>query len=580
MNLLQTIGCSTLFGTLSTSILADSGLRVEDVAPPHAVAVMSLKSSSSLMERARTAGIVEDDDETAWVEMIVDVIQDGPDELSPLWEEVFKSEGAMDALSSVGMGAAIWVDPAESGPGALTIAGWIDLAEAGEQFVEAWNATWVNIREFPNVSTRTVQGRSVDVLEGDGGSERMSSGMWHAQEGALVLMSNDQRGMERLFDVLDGTVGDDALAHADAWQDVRDMLEGESIAECTIFIEPLFDAIAVFDDMGIGRMVQASFDAAIGPMRALSFQSGMGEGDVLAEMSGAIWMPDGKGGMLELMATMDDRGRLPDWISPSAIAISSMHVSFGSIPDWFRGVVASNPFLMGFGQLFEQNEPTIRSMIDPLGERMLMESTVTRPLTVDSLASVMRIDCTDPRSLSDALAASAPQVGLEPREFQGHQIWSTDPLQGMAMPVPGLNMGRLSMAVVGNALFLGQDGAVEAAIRASGTTSAEMPKWLDQADAYIPQTVCMWGARDLEAFMTTLVDIQNLQMKAWEEEVKAEDPELWEMIRGELVDEDEAAIRERLARLASAVGPLAWFVESVDSGFKIKIRVLSPHQSD
>ena len=68
--------------------------------------------------------------------------------------------------------------------------------------------------------------------------------MWDAQEGALVLMSNDQRGMERLFDVLDGTVGDDTLAHADAWQDVRDMLEGESIAECTIFIEPLFDAIA------------------------------------------------------------------------------------------------------------------------------------------------------------------------------------------------------------------------------------------------------------------------------------------------------------------------------------------------
>ena len=67
---------------------------------------------------------------------------------------------------------------------------------------------------------------------------------------------------------------------------------------------------------------------------------------------------------------------------------------------------------------------------------------------------------------------------------------------------------------------------------------------------------------------------------AWEEEVKAEDPELWEMIRGELVDEDDAAIRERLARLASAVGPLAWFVESVDNGFKIKIRVLSPNQSD
>jgi hypothetical protein len=79
-----------------------------------------------------------------------------------------------------------------------------------------------------------------------------------------------------------------------------------------------------------------------------------------------------------------------------------------------------------------------------------------------------------------------------------------------------------------------------------------------------------------------VAEIQRLQFKKWEEELKADDPELWEEIKSELVDENQAEQDDRAAAIARHLGPAAWWGSSADDGFRIRGVVMgatSPRES-
>ncbi len=61
-----------------------------------------------------------------------------------------------------------------------------------------------------------------------------------------------------------------------------------------------------------------------------------------------------------------------------------------------------------------------------------------------------------------------------------------------------------------------------------------------------------------------------MQISRWEDELKADDPELWEEIKDELVNEDQTEQYERLAKIASYLGPAAWWASSGDDGYRIR----------
>ncbi|MDP7574472.1 MAG: hypothetical protein QF723_05120, partial [Phycisphaerales bacterium] len=69
---------------------------------------------------------------------------------------------------------------------------------------------------------------------------------------------------------------------------------------------------------------------------------------------------------------------------------------------------------------------------------------------------------------------------------------------------------------------------------------------------------------------TAVAEIERMQITRWEDELKADDPELWEEIKGELVDEDQTEQYERFARIATHLGPAAWWASSGDDGFRIR----------
>ena len=559
-------------------------LSVDTVAPSETVAVLEIRDVGSVITRLQDAGLIEDADTEDINDGIRDLVRALPDSVSDVWLDVFESEEPIKVVGAISVSTALWIDRTEGERGGLVLAGWVDLGDGAAAVGEAWDDGWSIIRERPDALTETMSGRDVDVLDGrsEGKSPTpLQEMLWHVREDNLILLSNTQNGLQRMLDVLDGDAGEESLADLEAWDSVTALLEGPQNVRGVLFVDAAFAAANVVDQMGMSAMVQASFDAAVGPVRAVAISAGVGEDDEIVSASGAVWMPDGQGGLLRLLSTETPRTSLPAWIGPDAISVSRYNVDFKRIPDWIRTVVASNPMLIGVGQLLDQFETSIRVILNPLGKKAMMVGTLQRPLTLESFAEVTAIACTDPAGLKDALAATSPQAGFEARDFQGHQIWTVDAGGMGMMPLPMPGDGRMSLAVAGSSLFLGDDAGVEAVLRSLSSRSATPPPWLERALDWLPSDPCAcWSVWDVGEYLTAVSDVQRLQLKSWETELKEDDPELWEEIKGELEDEEQSSRQERLARIASHLGPAAWCAHADDSGFRVRGVVLTVEPED
>ncbi|MDP7070005.1 MAG: hypothetical protein QF561_01495 [Phycisphaerales bacterium] len=555
------------------SVAMASSPSMEDVAPPETVAVLDIQNVDRIFGRLEESGLLEGDDAQDLNDGIRDLIGRFPDSVSEVWLDVFESHEPTDVLGALSASIALWVDRTAGERGELVLAGWVDLGDNADAVSEAWDDGWRTIRGRADAVTESLSGRDVDVIDGrlgEGPERPIKEMLWHVREDSLILLSNTQSGLQRMLDVLDGDEVGESLADVEAWESATAMLEGPDDVRLVLLVEGAFAAAQVVDQMGMAAMAKASFDATIGPVRAAAVSAGVGSQDDLFTAFGALWMPDGPGGLLRLLAIDSPRDTLPGWIGPDVVSLSRFNVDFKRIPDWLRSVVASNPMLMGLGQLLDQFEPSIRAILGPLDHKAMMVGTLQRPLSMDSLNEVTSIACTDPSGLKDALAAISPKGGFEPRDFQGHQIWTVDASAMAMMPIPIPGDARMSLAVAGHSLFIGSDAGVESALRSLSARSATSPPWLTRAIGRMPsEPMACWSTWDVGEHLTAVAEVQRLQLRSWEDELMAEDPELWEEIKGELTDEEGTARRERLARIASRLGPAAWWAQSGDDGFRI-----------
>jgi hypothetical protein len=558
---------------------AATGLRVEQVAPASAIGVFQVTDAAKMLDALQMHGLLLQSEHEDLATYLREMAEGLPSGMTSSLNALMDAHDPIEVLSSLSLGVVAWVDRSEREEGQIAIAGWIDLGDGFEVLAPTLDSAWTKIRESPDVVTETVLGREADRIgkasaDDDGG--RMPATLWHVREERLILMGNTRVAIERLLDAVDGTELDDTLENSDEWPSVHSMLDGPQSMMMAVFIERAFEAGALFDSMGVSSMIRASYDAAIGPVRAVALAGGpvaapdgLEQSDMLLEWSAALWMPEGQGGLLQLLSANTPRAALPSWVGPDVVAMSRLNMSFKHIPDWLRSVVASNPMLMGVGQMLDQSEPAMRAMLGPLGRRMQTIQTLARPITVDSFQSVQVIECSDPQSLADAIAASAPKANMEPREFQGHQIWSVD--LGDIMPVPGIGGGRLSVSVAGGSVLVGSDAGVESVLRGLSSRDGGEPAWLRRVLGWLPdEPLAAWGGWDLPETMTAMAEIERLTVKKWEDKIKSEDPELWEEIRGELVDEDRSDELERLSKITEALGAAGWWVKSSTDGFRAK----------
>ncbi|MCH2142134.1 MAG: hypothetical protein MK077_03950 [Phycisphaerales bacterium] len=563
---------------ISTAAIADD-LSVERVAPAEAIAVMSITHLDRILERMESSGMLD----AMGMDTLQDELDAQMDQLPQPWADglsnMMDDRSPIEMLGSMSMGGAVWMGKADEALPDVVMAGWVDLAEQAEAMGAMFEQQWEEVRSRSDVSTEQVMGRLVDVVSLTEASDEPGSSLWHLREDRWVMLASGREGMERMLDVLDGNATEESLGESEAWISMRDMLGGDGSMRIAFFVEGLARAAGNSRNGMMVSMVRPTLDVAIGKIEAMAAQMGAGEGEELLTMSGAVWMPDGPSGLTKLLSGPAAVSGATKWAGQSCVSLTSFYMDFSGVIPWLRDVARSNPMLMGMGQMLDQAEPQMQKLLNPLGDQVVSIASVTHPITADSLNSLTTVSCKNPQALSDAMAETAPGASMAPREFQGQQIWSVDPSEALPMPFPMGESEMMSMAIAGQSVLMGDNVAVEQAIRSLGTKQTSVNPWVERVFSWIgSEEVTAWGGMDLREMMTTVAEIQAKQMKQFESKLAQVDPELWEEIKGELESETNSEQLERLASLSEKMGPAAWKVVSTDTGFEMRGVVMSAQQ--
>lgn len=546
-------------------------LTVERVAPAESIAVMSITHLDQLLDRVESSGMLD----AMGMDTLQEELENQLDALPQPWGDGLSSmmgdRSPAEVIGSMSMGGAVWMGNADEALPEVVMAGWLDMAEQAEAMGAMFEEQWEEVRSRSDVSTEQVAGRLVDVMSLSAADEASDSQVWHLREDRWVMLASAREGMERMLDVLDGRATAESLGESEAWISIRDMLGRDGSMRMAFFADGLARMASTGPNGMMVPMVRPTLDVAMGKIDAVAMQMGAGQGEQLMTMSGAVWMPDGPSGMTQLLSGPAAVTNATKWAGQSCVSLMSFYMDFGGVIAWLRSVVGSNPMLMGMGQMLDQAEPDMQKLLSPLGDQVIMIESVTHPITADSLNSLTAIACQNPQALNDAMAESAPGASMTPREFQGQQIWSMDPSELLAMPFPMAESGTVSVAIAGQSMLMGDNAAVEQAIRSLGDKKPATAPWLSRVMAWVgSDEVAAWGATDLREMMTTVAEIQAKQMKQFESKLADMDPELWEEIKGELESETNSEQLERLATLSQKMGPAGWKVVATDTGFELR----------
>jgi hypothetical protein len=317
--------------------------------------------------------------------------------------------------------------------------------------------------------------------------------------------------------------------------------------------------------VGMARPVATT---VIGRHDAWALRIDGGQDDIVLQLNGGTYMPDGVDGLLSLVVDANGRNdALRHFVDANTVAVTELNIAFDATTDLVDQLIASSPMLFMAKQPFDQVRPVLEDFLSPLGTQVTQLVSVQQPVTADSLRTLIVFEVEDERSLEDAFSKHLAQGGFKAREFQGRQIWS------MQMPalVPGMPAEALAVVAAGNWMFIGDDAAVEAAIRAIGTNGVR-PAWSEAMPLGIQKRLqthaAVKGIVDLHGAFATLLEIEALKNDRIRKALQAQDPELWEELAGDMGDED-ATMLHQAKSLASVLGVLFWTVERTETGFTL-----------
>lgn len=179
-------------------------------------------------------------------------------------------------------------------------------------------------------------------------------------------------------------------------------------------------------------------------------------------------LAESKKGVFALLETEPTPFNPPAFTPADAVSVGRLTFKFDKLMDVIRNIAGTFPAdmkaeidgaLQGFDAQFG---PALRA----LGPNIYTSTTITRPMSAQSESQIWAITCSDEMAVNNALAAMAAQIGAEPRDFQGFQVYDG----GFAPVAFGLGAGHV---------FIGQSEAVENALR-SASQPGDGPKLADE----------------------------------------------------------------------------------------------------
>lgn len=549
--------------SLSVVLIAAAGageLTVEQVLPERTAAALSITGMDALVERLTETGVLEavmGEVEGDPREHVVDLFPDGVQR--PV-REVIGDRDAADLLSGVSIGGGVWPMDEPKGELPLEWVAWVEFGASAQSMGPVIDEQFESLRRERDAQTVRILDVDVDMFDENG-----LPVLTVHREGALLVASS-QMAMERMLTVQAGDSVDGVpLGESETWMAAADLMGGTSGIRCIVMPEVILDIAQMSPSAAMVGMVRPVVNTVLGLHEAFALRLDAGRSDVVLEVSGGSVMPEGVDGLFSLIHNSSSMGDGPrQFMDSSTVALTEMSLDLAGLTDLIDRLLSESPLLFAARQPFDQMRPMLEGLTRPLGKSLTQIVSVDHPITADSLRSLMVIDVKDQQALEEAFAEHLTATGFKVREFQGHQIWSTQ----MPSMGPGMPGGSMSLVVAGGWLLMGDDRAVESGLRRL-TSPGSRPDWIptsQPAGTDMFHKPAMAGIVDLHGSFATMLEIDELQSARIRAAIQAEDPELWEELAGDFAAENDSALQKAKA-LGSVLGLLLWSVERTDTGF-------------
>ncbi len=589
----------------SASAFAD-GL-IEQRAPEDSVVIVSVDNVAASLDRLRQSKLWELWEAPQIKLLRVDVMKQFTEQIDQTLEQLGLEKDTLVApQGSVGLAIYPLTPEDFEGPssGMLLVVDYGENADKTGQLIEAAIAQadenpdiQYEVQEIAGHSVYTFDLSAVQLATEDAGDEpgfappmplpmgpasellALPTKFHFVRDGTVFMVCSD---LDRLTNVLQHEPGDGepTLADREDYQAVMNQL-GEADASVVVLLRDIGQLAAANDPMGMAAMMQEMLKTIIGDIHGLGVSLKLDSDSAIIEETVAVYMPNGKAGLTALLDTQTPRGDVPPFVGPDTVSYTRINFEFENLPDFVLQVMQMMAMMMPMEpEKMHEIVDTIAQLTDTLSSEVYFVSTLSRPITAESLGTVFAVQCTRPQEFENFIAEFAPQGGFEPREFLGQRIYSGE----MPMMMPGMPMGgaatQLSIGVSGGYALIGPTAGVEQVMRAAG--DAKLPSLEREAsyqravDTLSDEPIVGFGYSSTIDLIEATRETMRLTTEQMIEQIKEFDPQS----AAEYEQQQMAKLKQweaiDLELLGQFIGPSSWSVHATHDGFVIRAYLLAP----
>ena len=599
MRLRTTLIAAGLVPALSTFVLAEDLVRIVDIAPKGTFLVLGANDIDVTCKNFNAtplAGLMKTD-------AVQKAFGNGlRDMFGQMNEMLDGAELEVEMTMPASMGLAMYADlDEETGMARAFMVGFSQWKGDGEdagkmmEFLTDEGADAGAIK----IDLKEIRGREVMVIEmveeddqdmgeddfGGGGMDAMMmfgdpremapdfSTMFVTRDGGRVLFANDLLAIDDALACMDGD-RDRTLASTEDWKNTETQL-GDPDAFMLLRTDPLQELLAPMF-MGPLGLVKPMIAEVFGDIRGYGFGASTPSkaGGVSMTMTASILAPGKREGLLELFGETAATGQMPPKVvTGDAMGYGRMNVDFKGLVPLADRVTAAMP--MGGEEMemaIQQFGPMVEAGLGTMGPAVHVISTVSRPIEIDSAATTLLIPTNDPEKVQPLLSMFGPGMNLEPRDFLGETLWSSE-VDGMAA------------AVAGNWVVMGSPRGVEQVIRSlgaggDGNDLASVAVFSNAVDLLPDGDSVGWGWSDLVAgYAVQRENMQNMieMVGGGGFDEFAPDAGLDGIQTDAMLELFETLSPKELSRY---VGPTIWNFTTDDLGWVYRQWVLAPVEQD
>lgn len=390
-----------------------------------------------------------------------------------------------------------------------------------------------------------------------------------------MICGTEPDGVGRAIAATSGEVEDGTLASNETYVSMMDQV-GEGDLQAVVMMDNLADFIIQADQTRMVGMFLPMLKSAIGDIDGFAETVTVAPSeDVFLNAKYTMWMPNGRDGLLGIASAVSSPTETPSFVSEDTISYSQINVDFEKIAPWIRNVMAMNPMMPMPPQQLEGIEQAVAAAVAPLGDTMHVVSTLSLPLTAESMGFLLAVECKNSEAMETYLSTMMPMTGSEPREFLGYRMYPIE-MPGGGMMTGGMDMS-MSMAVGGGWAMLGMTQSVENALRLAADPDSSTSQGAANSAMQVISTsdATGWGYADMGESLLAGSELSEIQMSNMIKEMEAFDPEMAAEMKADF-DSQMKTTKAINELLASFLGATAWTMEANDEGFVAHAVLMRP----